>query len=244
MSSQRSLIVSIILLFVASCGTSESVYPENDTYVYYNIDNSIDEDPEMAGFIRPHVMEMGKIMDQELAVSEGTFVKAAPEGALGNLVSDIVRYRATSEMRERVHISIMNNGSLRVALPEGAITMGHIYELMPFDNYIVVLKFSGEQILQIVDELAGVNGEPVSGIRFRIVDGSARDVLVDYMSVNPDQYYWIATNNWIADGGGTFATMWEPVERHNLDVLVRDAIIDYLRSRQVISPYVDHRIRN
>lgn len=247
MKIRTPLLLFLIGIVFTSCSTSEEVYdysPAGEEHIYYEINEEIEDDEAISAFIEPYVREMARTMDQVITVSEGSFTKAQPEGALGNLAADIVRYRATTEMGERVHVSIMNNGGLRVPLPEGEITVGHIYELMPFENHITVLRFSGEQLRQIADELAEVNGEPVSGLRFRIKNGNARDVLVDSMNVDPDRYYWVATNNWMADGGGDVSTLWEPEQRRDLDVLIRDAIIDYMRNRESIEPNIDRRIRN
>ncbi len=247
MIQTRLLPLLLALFLLTQCGSAERVYEHEAAefdHIYYDIDIGIEDDRAMSELIGPYVRDMGRTMNRVLTVSEGPFERGQPEGALGNLSADIVRYRATAEMRKRVDISVMNNGGLRVPLPEGEITVGHIYELMPFENYIAVLRFSGEQIKKIADELAAVNGEAVSGIRFRIVDGKARDILIDSLSVDPDRHYWLATNNWMADGGGDAPTLWEPLERRNVNILIRDAIIEYLRARESIAPYIDQRIRN
>ena len=247
MNYLRLISLFLALLFFTQCRTSETAYdyhPSQEEFHYYGIDGSIQPDDGMAEFIGPYVREMSKTMNRVLTVSVGSFEKANPEGPLGNLSADIVRYRATTEMGERVHISVMNNGGLRIPLPEGEITVGHIYELMPFENYIAVLQFTGKQIQQLADELAAINGEAVSGIRFRISDGKARDVLIDSLSVDSDRLYWVATNNWMADGGGGAPTLWEPLERRNINILIRDAIIEYLQGKEAIAPYTDQRIRN
>ncbi len=235
------------LLILTHCGTTEQVYdytPADEAHIYYDIDGTLEDDEDISEYIAPYVRSMARTMNRVITISEGAFERGKPEGALGNLAADIVRYRATAGMGKRVDVSVMNNGGLRVPLPEGKITVGHIYELMPFENYIAVLRFTGEQLKQIADELASVNGEAVSGIRFRIVDGKARDILVDSLSVDPDRHYWVATNNWMADGGGDAPTLWEPLERRNIDVLIRNAIIEYLNVRETIAPYIDQRIRN
>lgn len=247
MKHLKSLLLLSFLLCYSGCGTTEQTNeytPDEEVHIYYDIDDEIEDDKAISEFIRPYVRELDKTMSRVITESEGSFERAQPEGSLGNLAADIVRYRATAEMRETVDVCVMNNGGLRVPLPEGEITVGHIYELMPFENHIAVLRFSGEQVKQIADELAAVNGEAVSGIRFRIDDGLARDVLIDSMSVTPDRHYWVATNNWMADGGGASETLWDPIERRDLDVLIRDAIIEYLDRKETISPYLDQRIRN
>ncbi len=237
-------IANLLLVSCISTGEVDDRIPPEERFIYYDIDEEVGEDEEMSAFIQPYVEEMALRMDRVITISEGTFEQGKPEGTLGNLAADIIRYRATTEMREAVHVSIMNNGGLRVPLPEGEITVGHVYELMPFENHITVLRFTGEQLKQIANELAKVNGEPVSGLRFRISGDEARGILVRSMNVDPDQHYWVATNNWMADGGGASATLWEPQERRDLDVLIRDAIIEYLRGYERIAPYSDQRIRN
>ncbi len=243
-----SLTLLPILFGVASCATTEEITyhdtPVEEQYMYYEIDDNVGEDEAISAFIRPYAKSLSRTMDQVLTVSDGLFKTNQPEGALGNLAADIVRYRATAEMRERVHVSVLHNQNLCIPLAEGKITVRQLYELLPMDNEIVVLGFTGEQLLQITDELAAVNGEPVSGIRFRIINNKAQDVLVNTQNVDPDSYYLVATGSWMADGGGPSPTLWEPVERYNLGVLIREAVIDYLSVEETITPYRDQRVRN
>src|SRR5690606_12284314 len=118
---------------------------------------------------------------------------------------------------------------LRNPLPQGDITVGHIFELMPFENTISVLTLSGVQVQRMADQIAADGGEPVSGIRFRINNGKATDILVNYEPLNPDSTYLVATNNYMADRGGSIEALWNPIHRVDLDVLIRDAMIEYIR---------------
>ena len=72
---------------------------------------------------------------------------------------------------------------------------------MPFENTISVLLLSGEQVRMLADQIAARRGEPVSGIRFRIEDGRAVDILVGAEPLRRNQEYWVATNSYVADGG-------------------------------------------
>lgn len=235
----------LVVMILVGCSSSREVIREAETTggEQYEITHEIEPDVELASFIEPYVSPIRDHMNQVLTISEGTFSRDQPEGTLGNLTADILRSRAAYEMRTRVHIAIMNNGGLRIPLPEGEVTVGHIFELMPFDNYITLLKFTGNQILSIADELAAVGGEPVSGMRMRIQDGKARDVLVGARTVEPEMHYWVATNNWMADGGGDMPTLWEPLQRVDHELLIRDAFIYYLGSKEAIQPEMDNRLR-
>ncbi len=43
-------------------------------------------------------------------------------------------------------IAITNGGGLRRTLEKGPITMGDMYEIMPFDNYLVTFDLKGEDV--------------------------------------------------------------------------------------------------
>ncbi len=211
---------------------------------YLRMDDSIEPDAEMKAFIEPYREELFREMNLVIAISNGVIERGQPESPLGNLTADILRNRASREMGKEVDIAILNRGGLRVPIPEGEVTVGHMYELMPFENHITLLRFTGSQIRQLANELAIEGGEPVSGLRMRIDGDQARDLLVGNMSVQDSREYWVATNNWMADGGGPLPTLWSPLERVDVEVLLRDAFIEYLRHQpEPLEPRTDNRIR-
>jgi 2',3'-cyclic-nucleotide 2'-phosphodiesterase (5'-nucleotidase family) len=210
---------------------------------YLGVDGDIEADPEMQEFLEEYTEALNREMNRRITVSTGTIERGQPESPLGNLTADITREHASRALGREVDIALLNRGGLRTPIPEGDVTVGMIYELMPFENYITLLKFNGEQIRDIANELAVEGGEPISGLRMRIEGNRARDILVGEDPIVDDQTYWLATNNWMADGGGPVPTLWEPIERRDTTTLLRDAFIESLNTRSEISPKTDGRIR-
>jgi 2',3'-cyclic-nucleotide 2'-phosphodiesterase (5'-nucleotidase family) len=243
------VILFLVGFLMVSCSASRKGV-EQETYFFtgfdhwnYSMADFIDDDEVVAAIIDPYRSDIQDQLNTVLTRSTAIIERGKPEGALGNLTADILRNRATREMNETVHISILNNGGLRVPLPAGPVNVGHIFELMPFENHITILKLTGEQVLRLADEIAAAGGEPVSGIRFRINNGKAEDVLIGNRTADPDTNYWVATNNWLADGGGDMPTLWSPLERLDKQILLRDAFIEYLKFMPAIEPATDSRIR-
>jgi 2',3'-cyclic-nucleotide 2'-phosphodiesterase (5'-nucleotidase family) len=242
----------VALFFLQSCAGLFSDKPEADREhdflrvapEYIMVDESIGYDAEMDAFIRAYASDLFRYMGRFLVKSTGVIERGQPESPLGNLTADILLNRATREMGFQVDIAILNRGGLRIPLPEGDVTVGTIYELMPFENHITMLKFNGRQIRQLANEIAIEGGEPLSGMRMRIRNGVAEDLLVAGTSVRDNRLYWVATNNWLADGGGDMPTLWNPIERRDLDVMLRDAFIEYLAHQPEIGPVTDNRVRN
>ncbi len=240
-----------ILLLLSGCSyfwdSSEEADFKNDLIGhqqdYLFIDDDIEPDPEVVAFINEYAVELNRYMNRLVTKSTGVIERGQPESPLGNLTADILKNRATREMGHTVDVALLNRGGLRIPIPEGDVTVGTIYELMPFENHITILRFTGSQMIALANELAKEGGEPISGMRFRIENGVARDLLVGDNPIDTGRHYWLATNNWLADGGGDMPTLWNPVERIDLDVMLRDAFIEYLRHVPEISPKTDNRVR-
>jgi 2',3'-cyclic-nucleotide 2'-phosphodiesterase (5'-nucleotidase family) len=169
-----------------------------------------------------------------------------PEGTLGNFATDAMLWAANAGTSGRVQMALTNNGGLRVPIGPGPITVGQIYELMPFDNMLSVLVLTGSQVQDLCDQLADRRGEPIAGFSFRIEsDGDRRfatDIMVGGVPLDPDAEYRLATNDYMANGGESLSPLQSPVTREDLPVLLRDAFIDYVRHLGVIEPKLEGRI--
>jgi 2',3'-cyclic-nucleotide 2'-phosphodiesterase (5'-nucleotidase family) len=121
-----------------------------------------------------------------------------------------------------------------------------MFELMPFENRLSILTLSGEQVLELADQIADRRGQPVAGISFRIQEEGgervARDVRVEGHSVDPAGRYRLATNDYMANGGEDFTPLQTPLEREDLPILIRDAFIEYVREKGVIREELEGRI--
>ena len=233
------LIISIALPVLA--GPDVDVLFADQAYV--PLDDTIEYDKEMTALITPYAEDLNRVMDRKLTMSTAVMPVKQPESAIGNLAADILRSEASRLSGKDIDIALMNHRGLRITLPEGPITVRTIFELMPFENHISLLKFSGAQIQQLTDELAAYGGEPISGMRMRIDGNRSRDVTVGGKPLDPDATYWLATNEWMANGGGEMPTLWEPLERINLPDLIRDSFIEYLDQLDQIEPHLDGRIK-
>ena len=124
--------------------------------------------------------------------------------------------------------------------------MRHTYELLPFENYIVVLTLTGAQMERLADQIARSGGEPVAGWTMVLDGEDATGVLVGGAAIDPQATYRLATVDYLADGGGAWSVLWEPTAhegREDVAALIRDVFVDYIRERGVVSPELDGRIR-
>jgi 2',3'-cyclic-nucleotide 2'-phosphodiesterase (5'-nucleotidase family) len=143
-------------------------------------------------------------------------------------------------------MAMTNNGGLRVPIGPGPITVGQMFELMPFENMLSVLVLTGPQVKALCDQLAEMRGEPIAGFSFRIQavgeDRVAEDILIGGEPLELDARYRLVTNDYLANGGGTITPLHEPMAREDLPILLRDAFIDFVRHLGIIEPELEGRI--
>jgi 2',3'-cyclic-nucleotide 2'-phosphodiesterase (5'-nucleotidase family) len=222
-------IVFFISLLAACNHPTRLVKVEKQTLV---LDNSAPIDSITELTIAPYRNELSKVMDQVLGVSDTPMVKGNPESLLGNFVADLVLHKAGAFYKPAdgipISICLLNNGGLRTSLPKGPITRGKVYELMPFENTLVVLTLSGQKTLELFSFLAKVEGMPVSGATLGIKNKTPVVTLIQGKLVDLNATYKVVTSDYLAAGGDKMEFFNNPINSEPLNYKVRDAIIDYI----------------
>jgi len=208
--------------------------------------DSIGEDPAVEALVAPFRERMGDRIQEVIGYASGPLAKGWPEGTLGTFAADALLWAARSRVPERVDMALMNNGGLRVPIAPGPITVGKMFELMPFENMVSVLVLSGEQVEALAAAIARRGGEPIAGFSLRIElaggERLARDVRVGGEPLDPEGRYRLVTNDYLANGGDEFAILLEALQREDLPLLVRDAFVEFVRAEGTIEPRTEGRI--
>jgi len=209
------------------------------------------EDSALLAIINPYKSSLDSEMNEIIGYSERYLTKELPEGLLNNLIADIVLIEANKTIKEKgfdikADISLLNNGGLRASIPSGAITTRNIFELMPFDNQLFVLELDGKSIRKLFDFVASSKGLPLAGAKMGIKDDKAADILVNNVPFDESKNYCVVTSDYLANGGDKMSFFNNPVKKVNINYLVRDAIIAYIKEQnkkgKVIDAKLDKRI--
>jgi len=156
--SNMKLIKHIIYIGVILLSSCTTLY-ELDNKQNNIISVSATPDSLITSIINPYKIGIDSVMNEVLCFSSIEMTKGKPESLIGNFVTDL----CLDQYSDIADICIMNTGGLRSTLPKGEITRGKIYELMPFDNELVVLELNAEEIYQLSEYIVSRGGEPFSG---------------------------------------------------------------------------------
>ncbi|MCA1758497.1 MAG: 5'-nucleotidase C-terminal domain-containing protein [Bacteroidales bacterium] len=199
-------------------------------------DSIMQLDSQLVSIYLPYKDILEVDMSRVIAVSAEEMVKDRPESNLTNFLADLLLVEGNeiaTEMGENIHpsISYYNYGGIRTFLPGGEITVGKIFELMPFENELVFLELSGAQVQEFLNIIAEKGGDSVGGIRFKISDNKAKNVEVAGKPLNEKEHYWLVTNDYVAAGGDGLEVF---TRRKNFvagNIKIRDVIMAHLEEK-------------
>lgn len=253
-------IIYISIVLLTSCST-QLVIDHNQNEIIPVISTP---DSAITAMIYPYKIGIDSVMNEVICVSAKEMNKGRPESLLGNFVTDL----CLEQFSEKADICVMNNGGLRFPLPEGAITIGDVYKLMPFENELVVLELNGLEVFSLIEYIYSREGEPFSGIKIYSIDScmilSNRKILYRnednilisepviasscggeeevYVVSTIDETYKIRilTSDYLAYGGDKMS-FFKDKTQYNLETKLRDAIINYCKTKGFINSSLDER---
>ncbi len=232
-------IVALFPLLVAGCTTKAHITKVETKN--YKLESSATTDVDSAVYykILPYQKSLEADMNVVLGVSEQALEKGQPEGLLGDFAADAclhvfnkTYYPSDSKPADFI---FLNNGGLRNSLPKGNITKGNVFELMPFENELVVLKINGGIAKKIFNFIAEKDGAPVSGVRLRIKNKEAVNIFINNEAFDSTKTYKAVTSDYLANGGDQLFFLANIKERESVNLKVRDAIIQYLLEKRKVN---------
>ncbi len=147
------------------------------------------------------------------------FPRRSSRKLLGELAADALRWRTGSD------ISLYNSGGIRQQARVGPLRMNGIREIWPFANTTVVFKINGAQFYRVLEYGLGKRkggAACFSGCLVRYRPGNREgtrplridSVLINGKRLDPEAFYTLATNSYLADGGDGYDMfeMWPAIE--------------------------------
>ena len=214
----------IAIFFAVSCSTSYKT--ENVQYSNYRIQQYDEGSKSLASIVKPYSDSVNKLMNIVIGYNDARLEKKREGNTLGFFIADAYLEMAKQKVDPKVDAAFMNSGGIRIPdIPAGAITQGKIFELMPFDNLMVLLKMKGSILKQYLDTLAANEGVVESGITMQIVNKTAQQILVSGKPLDLDGDYTIVHSDYVAMN----TNMLKNIHRNTNRYLLRDALLDYVK---------------
>ena len=214
-----------------------------------DITDSLPTDKTIDEFITPYRDHINKNLDSVLAYSMDTYSKSDGEleTSLGNLMADVIYEQANPIFKSRtgkdIDFLLLNHGGMRSIISKGKVTTRTAYQLMPFENAIVVADLKGEQVKELLEYLArNKRAHPIANLRVELdTNYNLTNVTVNGKPIDYGKNYLVCTNDYLANGGDRMNFFKTNDSLYVLDYKIRNALIDYLKKTDTINPVIDNR---
>lgn len=240
---RKSLIIVVVLLAVCAC-QRRPMQVISVTTEALPVDASTDaiQDKVYLAQLAPVKAELEREMNVQIGYAPENMWVGEPECPMLNWASDALWEAAKQAYDGTVDIAIVNMGGMRCTWNAGPITRGCVFELMPFDNRLVVLTLTGEDILDLCQSFATYGGQGVAGMRVKTVDGRLADVTIGGKPVDSKKLYTVATSDYLAGGTDHMDALKRYVAYWDSDLLIRDLYLQAVQNQDTIRAAVDGRM--
>ena len=151
-----------------------------------------------------------------------------------------------------VDFALQNGGGVRKTINEGDLTLGDVYELMPYGNTLYVLEVSGAAFKEAIQSGISSAAQGLSSGAYPYVRGCRYTVDAktdpdnptltsvekqnangEWVDIDDNENYTIVTNNYVA-GGGDYYTVFEKSDGYRYDTGFVDAEVfsDYATAKK------------
>ena len=231
MNIQKLLFTCLIVISATSCSHKQWTIT-HATSVKIPIDSSMETlaDKDYEAYLQPIKQKVDEKMNVVIGQAAETMKGHGPESLLSNFSADVYRQAASDFLGTKVDIAVVNLGGLRTVVTAGDITIGKVFELMPFENELTIVWLKGDKLNGLLQYFASMGGEGVSGLRMKIEQGKAVDITIDGKPLDTEKLYSIATNDYLAAGNDKMIQLAQNEKRLNTGIKVRNMLLDYIKN--------------
>ncbi|MCX6063722.1 MAG: 5'-nucleotidase C-terminal domain-containing protein, partial [Caldiserica bacterium] len=213
---------------------------------------SVPEDPAVKaivdGYNNQLTAKLSVVIGKALVALDGERANVrTKETNLGNYVADWMRISTGAD------IAFMGGGSIRVSVPAGDVTVGNIYAVLPYDNFLEVLEIKGSTLKAALEN--SVSAYPaqlgafaqISGFSFTFDPSKPKGSRVVSITrngkpVDMDATYKLAVQDYNAIGGDGYSMLIGAKIVYKSSDWNRDGMVTYIMAHPEINPTIDGRI--
>ena len=243
------IVLILTFIFTVSC-SEQKHYVRAVTGVEIPISDTLKSDANIENYIKPYREHIDKDLNTVLSYSPITLDKSgAWQTTVGNLMADATLEHAGKIFKSRtansVDLVLLNIGGIRSILPKGDVTTRTAFELMPFENKVIVAELPGTAILEMIDYIISEKkAHPLAGMTFTIdADNKAQDILIGGKPFNAAKTYYVATSDYLITGGDRMYFFKKSIKNTDIDYKLRNIMIDYFKNHDTIPVPTDIRIK-
>jgi len=245
----RKVLFTTLILGIALCVNAQNHY----SYRMVKLDSTYDAniDPKLEKYVNRQKAALDLRMNEVIGQCDRTLNSFSPMSPLSNFLTDLLLSKASlytnDEAFSQCDIAMLNFGGIRAQLSAGDVTVGNIYALSPFDNYLVFIELKGSELKKALQRFrAGTADAPLAGAQITYQGNYPTKILVNGEKIDNDRIYKLVTVNFIAEGGDKLLSDIRYERTLYTGTIFRDFLLEQIREMtrrgETITAQNDNRV--
>ena len=169
------------------------------------------------------------------------------EHALGDITTDVIKEVGNAD------VAILNEGALRTFWMTGPITREYIYNMFPFNNIIVTVEMTGEELKKTLHIIQSGKKSfyPTSGVCQNVTTLPTKSLInvkfYNNVEIDDKKTYVVATIDFLlkGKGGDDFVEVlnWYTLRNYKEIAKLYESLIDKLKNRTIKDDIIDNNNR-
>ncbi len=234
----------LVLFVLTGCKSSLSVTNTNLQNISIHSETATSANIEQ--IIAPYKLQIDKSMKKIIGQSakELRCERTDIESTLGNFIVDLLRYQTEKLYDKAIDICVVNNGGLRVPINAGDITVGNIFELMPFENEVMIATMTGKELIELFAYEAKHRKTSFSNTELRYTEeGQFVGAKIGGKDLDLTHVYKVLSYDYLLNGGDGM-TCFATVKKEPMGVTVRTMILNHIEELQSKGQKADGNIEH
>ena len=241
----------ILLTFISlvSC-KSKSYYNYKAEGSKININKTFNSDTKIEAFIAPFRAHIDSDLDSILAYNPETLDKSKGkwETNIGLFLANVTFKLGNPIFQKRenkaIDFCLLNHGGIRSTLPKGNITTRSAYNVMPFENSLIVVGLTGNEVKELAEYLLKEKKpHPLHGLKiYTNKDLEISKLEIQGKPVENNKLYYVATSDYLANGGDNMIFFRDSKIKYDLDYKLRNILIDYFKKVDTLEIFNEQNI--
>ncbi|WP_225986558.1 5'-nucleotidase C-terminal domain-containing protein [Rufibacter sp. LB8] len=194
------------------------------------VNTQLAPDPTAEATIAPYRARVDQTMNEVIGQAPVALEKGSVESSLGNFVADLTRTQTSAVYGKPIDLGGMTSGGLRNPIDKGPITVGDVFELMPFENEMLVLTLSSETVKELFDYAARVQNLSVANATYSMRNGKIESIFIGGQPFDINKTYTLAISDYLANGGDNMGFLKKALKVEQTGLLARDAILKEIKA--------------
>ncbi len=247
----RFFVILLTFNLIISCKSTSSYQTTKIEGKKIGVTNEKGENEAIVNYVKPYSDNINKDLNSVLAYCPETQDKSKGtwQSNIGNLLAEITFELGNPVFQKRenktIDVCLLNHGGIRAVIPKGDVTTRTAFEVMPFENSLIIVGLTGKEIKTLAEYIIKEKKpHPLYGMKIYIDKNTLaiNKIEINDKPLDENQLYYVGTSDYLANGGDNMTFFKESKIKFDMEYKLRNMMIDYFKKVDTIPNITTEKI--